>query len=181
VYVVCLTQLTVSRKWGDHIAQLVWDGIDLKYPFLRELATQAALDRRDTAATMDAKLATHRMDALRWALSTMQAQARAQGADFLVALVPSVNSSRALQAAFAGVRPLLDDLGIVSVDLLHTFQDAEDFSDFMVAEGNVHPNALGHRRILRELLRAIEANPQVADVVLGRAAGATHGSSGPQR
>src|SRR5690606_36491891 len=110
VYVVCLTRLGVSRKWGDHIAQLVYDNVDLKYPFLRELAAAARLDPRDTTGTMDAKLAPHRLDGIRWAMATIQEKAAREGAEVLAVLVPTATAPDALEEAFEGVRGVLREL-----------------------------------------------------------------------
>ncbi|HUE86418.1 MAG TPA: SGNH/GDSL hydrolase family protein [Vicinamibacterales bacterium] len=170
VYVLCLTQLAVNRKWGDHVAQLVWDQIDLKYDFLRELAQTANLDLRDAPGTMDAKLATHRLPALRWAIATMRAQAREQGAEFLVVLVPAVNSSTAIEESFAGLREILAELDVPTVDLLDTFRDVEELGELRVHEGDAHPNEAGHRRIFEALKRRIDTDPHIAGVVLGKSA-----------
>jgi lysophospholipase L1-like esterase len=167
VYVVCLTRLAVSRKWGDHVAQLVYDGIDLKYPFLRDLAVSARLDPRDPPATMDAKLASHRVPAIRWALATIQERARQDGAAVMVVLVPTATEPEALEAAFAGVGEVLEELRIPTLDLLDTFGGVDDLLPFMVEEGNVHPNEAGHQRIFEQARRRLQTEAVVRAVVLG--------------
>ena len=44
-YFICLTHLSISGRWGDHLEQLVDDGVDLKYEFLRELVVKAGLSQ----------------------------------------------------------------------------------------------------------------------------------------
>ena len=155
VYVVCLTRLSVSRKWGDHVAQLVYDGVDLKYPFLRRLATDANLDSRDPPATMDAKLASYRLSATRWAITAIQEKAKSQGAEVLVLLVPTVSGSDELQRAFSGVPEILAELDVPTIDLLDTFDDVDELLPFMVVDGNIHPNRDGHRRIFEQIQKRL--------------------------
>jgi hypothetical protein len=168
VYLVCLTRLSVSRKWGDHVAQLVYDGIDLKYPALRDLAAEAGIDPRDPPGTMDAKLAAVRLPALRWALSTMRDEAASRGAEMAVLLVPTASSPAALQDVFEGVPELLRELGIPTIDLLDTFGAEEDVTSFKVAAGDIHPNEAGHRRIYELLAQQLDSREEsVAEVLLG--------------
>jgi lysophospholipase L1-like esterase len=166
VYVVCLTQLSVSRKWGDHIAQLMYDRIDLKYPYLRQLAVDARLDGRDPPGTMDAKLASYRLPAIRWAMAEIQRKARSEGATVLAVLVPTASSPGRQQELFADVREVLGDLAIPTIDLLDTFEGVEDTLPFMVEEGNVHPNREGHRRIFERFGQKIATDPVAAAVLL---------------
>jgi lysophospholipase L1-like esterase len=168
VYLVCLTRLSVSRKWGDHVAQLVYDGIDLKYPALRDLAAEAGIDPRDPPGTMDAKLAAVRLPALRWALSTMRDEAASRDAEMVVLLVPTASSPAALRDVFEGVPELLRELEIPTIDLLDTFGSEEDMTPFMVEFGNIHPNEAGHRQIFEALTRELEVRGGAAvDVLLG--------------
>jgi hypothetical protein len=168
VYVLCLTQLAVNRKWGDHIGQLVWDQIDLKYPFLRQLAITARLDSRDPPSTMDAKLAVHRISAIRWALTAIRDHARRQSAEFVVLLVPAGNNPDDQQRVFAGPLEVLGELGIVTINLLDTFREVADFAELRVLEGDVHPNGVGHRMIFESLKQKVGADRTIANALLGK-------------
>jgi lysophospholipase L1-like esterase len=180
VYLVCLTQLAVNRKWGDHLAQLVWDGIDLKYPFLRDLAASARLDPRDPPATMDAKLAAQRLPAIRWAMTTIRERASSHGASVVAVLVPAANDTQRQAEVFAGPREVLRELGIPIIDLLDTFDGVREFSEFRVVEGDVHPNQEGHQRIFENLARKLREDRDLTALVLGPPAeGAATGAVQP--
>jgi lysophospholipase L1-like esterase len=166
VYVVCLSRLAVSRKWGDHVAQLVYAGVDLKYPYLQALSKSAGLDPRDPPGTMDAKLAPHRLSAIRWAIETIQAKAQTDGAEVVVMLVPTATAPADLERAFEGVEEVLRELGVPTINLLGTFADV-DLTPFMVSEGNIHPNQAGHYRIF-EHLKARLGTGEASGILLGR-------------
>jgi hypothetical protein len=113
-YVVVCTDLTVFRKWGDHVGQLVHDGIDLHYPYLRQLAERADLRPDDDPSTLDAKLAGYRTETVRWAMETMRRRAEEQGAQMIVVLVPTVGDVAEIRERFEGVPELFAELDIPS-------------------------------------------------------------------
>jgi hypothetical protein len=167
VYVVCLSRLAVSRKWGDHVAQLVYAGVDVKYPYLKALVKTAGLDARDAPGTMDAKLAPYRLEAIRWAMETIREKATADGAEVVVMLVPTATAPDDLERAFDGVEGVLRELGVPTISLLDTFADV-DLTPFMVGEGNIHPNRAGHHRIFQQLKSRLDADDAAARILLGR-------------
>ena len=118
VYFVCLTHLSISGRWGDHLEQLVDDGVDLKYEYLRELATKARLSRNDDPVVTDAKLAPFRAATVRWAVSAMRDQAARNGAVVAVILVPTVRDMSGLQEDFAGVAEMFTGLNVPVIDLI---------------------------------------------------------------
>jgi lysophospholipase L1-like esterase len=174
VYVICLTRLSVGNVWGDHLAQLVYDGIDLKYPYLRELAASAGLDARDPIGTMRAKLSPFRLPAIRWSLVEISNRARRDGAVLVVAFVPTVNSPAAQERQFRGIRSLVGDLDLPLIDLLGVFDDP-DLSHLRVAPGNDHPNGPGHEALARALYEELVTDGRLSRLFLG--AGAAAGGS----
>lgn len=160
VYVLPLTELSVFREWGEHLATLVQNGIDLKYDYLRRLVHEAGLRRADPAGTIAAKLARFRMPTLRWALAEIRAAAERQHAGFVVVLVPTGVSQEIIDEQFVGVRSLLDEMGVPYLDLLNAFADQDDPLRYRVSRGNVHPNEVGHRRLYERLHAQILANPE---------------------
>jgi len=151
-YVVVLTDLSLTRKWADHIWQLVNDGVDLRYDFLRDLVKRARLRIGDDPITMETKLAPYRMETLRWALRTIRDSAAEQRADVVVLLMPVVSDPVAQAAAFQGVHQLTADLGLPAIDLLDTFVGIEDFIPYKTSPGDIHPSNLGHRRLFERLV-----------------------------
>jgi lysophospholipase L1-like esterase len=151
VYVLPLSELSVFRNWGDHIATLVQNGIDLKYDYLRQMVREAGLRPSDPTGTIAAKLARFRLPTLRWALNEIRAAAASNDAEVLVVLIASGSEPERLEEQFIGVRELLADLDFHYIDLLDAFADVDDPVRYRVSERNIHPNELGHRRLYERL------------------------------
>jgi lysophospholipase L1-like esterase len=169
LYVVPLTELSLARRWGDHVKALVAAGIDLKYEFLREVVRASNLLPDDSAETADAKLAPYRIETVRQILLEIQARAATQDADVIVLLVPTVRESKQLRAEFAGVHEMLGTLDIPVIDLLNTFENVQDLDRFRVSPDNFHPNQAGHARLFERLYRSIRSDPAIRAAVIGPA------------
>lgn len=169
VYVVVLSWLTVAKKWGLHLAQLVEEGIDPKYDFLRQVIRDAKLQKGDTTAATEAKLAPFMLPTLRWSLQTLKGRAAQDGASVVVFLVPHLKGIGSYDADFGPVRPMLDKEGIPYVDALEAFDDL-DPAEYDVGDG-LHPNPAGHKILEAALLRGIQENPKVVRLIAG---GTTH-------
>lgn len=167
LYVVAMTQLSVSRGWGHHFGLLMTAGIDLKYPYLRDVARRAGLQRDDPRGVLESKLARFRLPTIQWALGEIRSHARKHHADVLVLLVPTAQSRASLEEHFLGVREMLEGLDIPYVDLLDTFDGVDDFESIRVAERDRHPNATGHRMLGEQLYRRLLQEPELARRVLG--------------
>lgn len=171
-YVVVCSDLTVFRKWGDHIGQLVHDGIDLHYPFLRDLAERAGLRAADDASTLDAKLAPFRTETVRWAMETMRRRAQEEGAEMVVVLAPTVSPAEEIRERFAGIPELFAEMDLPCIDLLDTFEGIEDVEPYRIAPFNQHPTDLGHALLAKRLLEGLRENGRawsiVADLALTR-------------
>ncbi len=159
VYVVPLSELSVFRNWGEHVATLVQNGIDLKYDYLRQMVRDAGVRPSDPAGTISAKLARFRLPTLRWALSEIKTGAARNNAPVLVLLIANGTDPESLEEQFEGVRELLDELKMPYIDLLDAFADVDDPVKYRVSEGNTHPNELGHHRLYERLHAQILGNP----------------------
>jgi lysophospholipase L1-like esterase len=167
VYVFGITQLSVYRNWGSHIALLTEAGADLKYDYLRQLVRDADLKAWEPIGVFDAKLAKFRLPTIRWALSEMSAHARRQGAAMIVVLVPEAATSAAVEELFLGVRGILQDLGIPVVDLLDTFDGRDDLASLRVADNDWHPNAAGHQLLFGRLYAKVMNDPALRQALFG--------------
>jgi lysophospholipase L1-like esterase len=167
VYVVVCSDLTVFRKWGDHVGELVRAGVDLHYPFLRQLAQRARLRADDDALTVDAKLAPHRVETLRWAVETMRRRARDEGAELVIALVPTVSEEEELRDRFAGIADLLAEMQVPCIDVLDTFAEIDDLEPYRISPENHHPNDVAHELLARRLLARLRDDPRAWEVVAG--------------
>lgn len=167
VYVVALTDLSVYRSWGHHIALLLQAGIDLKYDYLRNLVRQAGVTKSDSRGVFDAKVARYRIPTIRWALGTIKAHASQNGAQMVVLLVPTADDPAMLEEEFLGVRQMIGDLGVPTIDLLDTFAKVPDRAVVRVADNDRHPNADGHRMLFEALLKRLQRDPVTATALLG--------------
>ncbi|MBI4516690.1 MAG: SGNH/GDSL hydrolase family protein [Deltaproteobacteria bacterium] len=167
VYLLALTDLSISRTWGDHLAQLVHDGIDLKYEFLTALARHAQLDTADDRTTFTAKLAPYCSPAVRAVLLALQSHAQQHAAALVVLLVPTADDTQLVAARFADTVHLLQDLDIPFVDLLDSFAGTTDLAALRLGPGNFHPNRAGHRLLFENLHRKLMASARLRAAVLG--------------
>jgi lysophospholipase L1-like esterase len=167
VLALCLTDLTVFRKWGHHLAQLVHDDIDLKYSFLKEIADLAGLRADDPVETFDAKLDPYRLPTLRAILNHLKGIASQRGAHLVVLLVPTVSDPRTMTERFLETKNLLAQLQIPTVDLLSTYSNVQDFAPLRIRQGDLHPNAAGHRLLFENLWTQVQASDKLREVFLG--------------
>jgi lysophospholipase L1-like esterase len=168
VYVFALTEMIGTSRWGEHFAQLLMEGIDLKYDFLEEAAARVNLRSTDAPGTVAAKLAPVRLPILRQILSRVRDQAARDGASVVVLLVPNVRPAAAMEEDFEGIRPLLNELRIPYVDLSDTFDAVPDLTQFRVSGDNIHPNERGQYRIFERLRDRVMADPALAWLFVGR-------------
>lgn len=172
LYVFALTEMIGASRWGEHIAQLAVEGIDLKYDFLRQAVASAGIRETDAPGTVVAKLAPHRLPVLRQVLGTVRERAAGHGASVLVLLVPNVRPGLAMEEDFAGVRPLLDELGVPYMDLASTFDGLADAENYRVSADNVHPNERGHHRLFEQIRDRLQRDAGLARLVIGRGSAA---------
>jgi len=167
-HVVVLTDLAVFRKWGDHIVQLVHDGLDLQYPFLKDLVARAGLHPNDDPQTFDAKLAPYHDDVFRWALETMKTSARKQGSELVVFLVhiPDTSTPES-RDGFASLRKMGETLDIPVVDASDVFDRFDDLNPYRVAAFNRHPNDAGHALLAERIYERLRENPRAWSIITG--------------
>jgi lysophospholipase L1-like esterase len=177
VYVVGLTWLTVGRRWGLHLSQLVEQGIDPRYDFLRQVIHDAGLKRGDSPVTSRAKLARFMLPTLRWGLTELRRRAEAEGAHVVVLLLPHINEAEPLVHMFNPVEAMLREERIPYVSALSALAD-KDLKALDCGDG-IHPNAEGHRLILQALLRDMRSEPEAEALLLGRDPTSGRAAQGP--
>jgi hypothetical protein len=166
-YLVALTDRSVFRVWADHIASLVQNDVDLKYDYLRRIAREAGLTPNMSSPLINARLAPYRLDVMRWALSQMHRQARDDGGELVVLLVPTPDDAEMQIEQFEVVKPLLAQLGIPTIDLLETFAYTDDLTPFRVSAADRHPNEEGHRLLFEALWKQIARDARLRTIFAG--------------
>ncbi len=168
VVLLGLSDLSVARIWGHHVACLVHEGIDLEYPFLRELVERVRLEPDDPPRVADRKLAPVRTEFVRAALATIRASCKAAGAELVVLLVPAVGESERLEERFREVREVTAELGLPRIDLVGAFAGIGDLSPWRVSEIDHHPNSAGYERLFDAFVAALERDPSSYELLAGR-------------
>ena len=168
LYILALTERSVFNSWADHIASVVLNRIDLKYDFLRKVAQDANITTNLSRPLINARLAPHRDDIVRWALGEVREQARRDGAPLVVFLVPTADDPEIQIEQFRFVRQLLAEMSIPTIDLLETFAYLEDIALVRVSAADKHPNAEGHRMLFETIRKTLELNPELHRMFTGR-------------
>ncbi|MFN7914832.1 MAG: SGNH/GDSL hydrolase family protein [Vicinamibacterales bacterium] len=167
VNVVALTNLSFTR-WEAHLVQLIHDGIDLHYPFLKELVARAGVRPDDDPHMFRAKLEPYRETVLRWVLETMKQSSKEQGTQLVVFLVPAVSTNEvSLRPGFAAVRAMVESLDIPLVDVSDTFAGFEDLSPYRVGPRNEHENDRGQALLAERLFERLQRNPRAWSLIAG--------------
>jgi lysophospholipase L1-like esterase len=157
VYLLMLSQLSITPTWGAHVVQLVENNRDLKYDFLKKVVKDSGLQKGDSPGLAEAKLAPYRFTILREMLLQLKANAEAHSAKLVVALVPAGEDPDVIANHFRGINQSLDGTGIPVINLLDAF-DGIDAGTTRRAWYDAHPNALGQRLIAESLQRKLKAD-----------------------
>ena len=164
-YVVVLSWLTVAKKWGLHLAQLVEEDIDPKYDFLRHVIAKSGLKKGDSEAITQARLAPFAVPTVKWALGEIRAKARTQNASVVVLLLPHLKGIGSYEYDFGPIRSMLGAEQIPYIDMLDVF-DGADIAALDVGDG-LHANARGQRMLFERLYREITSSEQLSAALLG--------------
>jgi len=171
VYLVTLTHIQAGGKKAStalHLSRLVLEGIDLKYDFLKQVATQASIQPSDHMNALMRKLSPFHFQMTRWALEKIRDQATAEGAQMIIVLVPGPIPPDVEAQAFDDILPTVDSIGVPVIDLRDTFR-GKNLANLQVEYGvDVHPNQQGHEIIFESLYRAIQQDPKSSAALLGQ-------------
>jgi len=156
-----------TRLMEIHLCNLLRKNVDLKYDFLREATSLAAID--DDDIRVDAKGRMLNKDRLKsklrpfyWGLydttlGTIAADCRAAGVPLLLVVIPRVgkaDSPSGRAEPVARLKAIAAHHGLTVFDLSDTFDQFES-AMLEIAAWDDHPNAVGHRRLFLALARAV--------------------------
>jgi lysophospholipase L1-like esterase len=164
---VGISDLGASRNFAWHLARLVHDGVDLRYPFLKSAVARAGVTAGDTLEEADARLAPLRREILGGCLREIRARAAELHAPLVAVLIPTVVEPDRLVERFAEMRGLLRELSIPTLDLLDTFADVGDLAPLRVSRVDHHPNEKGQELLLERLKLRLAADPATAALLIG--------------
>jgi lysophospholipase L1-like esterase len=159
LYLMMLTPLGTAPGAGVHLGEVVREGIDLRYDFMRQAVKVAGVNRSDSWVTAQSKLEPYRFSLLREVLIRLKAQVGQQGATFGVVLLPGAEVPRITAQRFEPIRELVAEVGVSTIDLLDTFDQVSDIETVRRMWSDIHPNAEGHRLIANNFYRRLRAQP----------------------
>lgn len=162
-----VSDLGAARHFAWHLARLVHDGIDLRYPFLKAIVARAGVRPGASFDESDARLLPLRREILGGCLREMQRCARDLHAPLVALLIPTVGESERLAPRFVEMRELLGELAIPTLDLLDAFAHAGDLAALRVSRVDHHPNEAGCGLLLERLQSRLAADPATATLLLG--------------
>src|SRR4051812_47754422 len=166
VYLLMLSQLSITPTWGSHVVQLLEKDRDLKYDFLRKVVKESGLKKGDSPGLAEVKLAPYRFQILREMLLGLKANAEQHSAQLVIALVPASEDPNVIANHFRGINQSLEGTGIPVIDLLDSF-DGIDVGTARRAWYDAHPNALGQRLLAENLQRKLKGERNVWMVFAG--------------
>lgn len=167
-YLIAITELTVQRKWGAHVLNLLRTNRDLKYDYLKRLVNEAGLDPREDPEMAFRRLSPHRLPTFRWVFGELRALSEKQGAPVILVLISSLSDLEVVRIGFRGIPEIAREIGLPLLDLTDTFEDVADLDDFRIGGKDRHPNGRGHRLLYENLYRKILADRQISRTILSR-------------
>jgi len=168
VYVVTLTSLELleSKGWGTHLGNLLIDGTDLKYDYLRRVVADAGLQSSKHLPAIRKGLKPYFVPVTRWALEQVRDHANAQGAQTMVFLIPAPIDPNFTSDDFSKFQEIAGPVGVPILDLRDTFRSVK-LEDIWVAPRDIHPNVRGHALIADSLFNELQAQPDALLALAG--------------
>ena len=161
LYILALSEISVSRNWDNHLVRVVQLGIDPKYDFLRDIVRGAGAAPGENGYAVLATLAPFRVPVIRGTIARIKALADARRVPLLVVLVPSLEDGAMNSRRFSGIPELLAKLDVPVISLLDTFDGNLDLEPLRINPFDVHPNARAHAMISDNLYARLRAYPEI--------------------
>ena len=167
-----------TRLMEIHLCDMLRKRIDLKYDFLREATTVAAVNDEDLRVDAGGEMINksrlkQKLRPLYWGiydrtLNAIAGDCRVAGVPIVMVIIPRVgkaDSPPKRAEPVARLKAIAAHHALTIFDLSDAF-DAFDPSKIEIAAWDDHPNALGHRRLFRSLARAMDNDPDIRDLLL---------------
>ena len=155
VMLVANTREDVSST--RHVASAVARGIEIPYPFLREIAQAAHVGEGASFEEAQRRLKRHGEAMLRQAYALFVERCRERGALPVYVYMPLVQEFEGNPAKDARLLALARQSGFLVIDISRAFAGHEA-AELRVAEWDWHPNPLGHRLLADHLFAALREN-----------------------
>jgi D-alanyl-lipoteichoic acid acyltransferase DltB (MBOAT superfamily) len=137
----------------QNLATSIAKGVPIPYPFLREIAGRAGIDKHTDETTAVRRLEPFRGEIISWLYAEMVRSCRAHGAVPVLMFLPHIYPGIWQQEA-TEVLDRARDAGFVVLDLGGIYRGI-DGTELRLAEWDAHPNVRGHQIIAAGLYEAI--------------------------
>lgn len=128
-----------------HLVEAVRAGVEIPYPYLRDLVARENIDRSTPDAVAIRRLTPYHEEMIGWLYESFVEVCRQKGVTPVWVFLPAMKGDlRAEQ--LPALKRLADESDFVIVDLSDVYGDY-DSPDITLAEWDYHPNELGHRLI----------------------------------
>jgi hypothetical protein len=165
-----------TRLMEIHLCDMLKKRIDLKYDFLRQAMTLAAVNDDDLRIDAGGEMINksrlkQKLRPLYWGiydrtLGAIAGECRVAGIPVVMVIIPRVgkaDSPSARAEPVARLKAIAAHQGLTVFDLSDAF-DAFDPAQLEIAAWDDHPNALGHHRLFLSLARAMK-NTDIYDLL----------------
>lgn len=167
LFLLTVTPLGIGATAGAHLGEVVREGIDPRYDFMRQTLKAAGVHRNDSYGLAQMKVAPYRLSLLREVLSRLKSQTTEQGATFAVVLLPAAEVPSVTATRFEGIRELVEGVGVPIIDLLDTYDQVRDIETVRLNWSDDHPNAAGHQLLAQNLDRKLRSQRAVWSALTG--------------
>jgi hypothetical protein len=181
------------RLMEIHFCDMLRKHVDMKYDFMSEAKSLAALDTEDLRLDRDGDLLNKdrlkkKLRPLYWwlydvTLGAIASDCRAAGVPLAMVIIPRVGKADvpSLRAEpIARLRALARHHGLSVFDLSDTF-DQIDPAKLEIAAWDDHPNVIGHHRLFLALARAMVKDQEVYRLLFSPGERPRDGRSGPMQ
>lgn len=166
VVLFVVNYLSVGPMWSSHIATLVQDGDDLKYPFLREVTEKAGVRPSDSASRIATKLAPYRLELFASAIREAKRTLEKEGIKLVFLPVPFSAQRNIVSGKIIEAMETVSAERIPVWSCLNAFGDIAT-EDLRLREWDNHPNIRGHQLIFEALDNELRTNPRLREIIAG--------------
>ena len=165
------------RLMEIHLCDMLRKKVDLKYDFISQAFTRAAIDNDDVRLDyvgellnkdrLKKKLRPHYWWLYDVTLGAIAGECRALDVPLVMVIIPRVGKADAparRAEPVARLRAIASHHGLTVFDLSDTF-DQLDPAKIEIAAWDDHPNAMGHRRLFLSLARALVKDQEVYELL----------------
>lgn len=162
-----INDLTVNPRATWHVANLVAEGRDLRYPFLEDVVARSGADSGMKPEAILDRLQPFNDEVNAWWLGAATARLREMDVPFALLVIPQPATVEPLRRRVASLHPVFEALDVPVVSLYRAYDRVRDQSTLWLRPWDRHPTAEGHELLHEALLGAVRKRSDLRSVLLG--------------